>query len=96
MVDRSNNIVGHAFISSGGVNDTIVDIRLVMFYAINSLCSGVICTHNHPSGKRSPSQSDIKLTGKIKSALELVGIKLLDHVIICDDKHYSFADEGLL
>jgi len=53
--------------------------------------------HNHPSGNLKPSQSDIRLTNKIKKASELLDIKLLDHLIITpNQEYYSFADEGIL
>jgi DNA repair protein RadC len=58
--------------------------------------SGVIVVHNHPSGNLNPSESDIKITTKIKEAGNLLDIQLLDHLIIYDSDYYSFADNGVL
>ncbi len=55
-----------------------------------------IVAHNHPSGNLNPSESDIKITTKIKEAGNLLDIQLLDHLIIYDSEFYSFADNGLL
>jgi len=58
--------------------------------------SGVVVAHNHPSGNLNPSESDTKITTKIKEAGILLDIQLLDHLIIYDSDYYSFADNGLL
>ncbi|MEY2764107.1 MAG: hypothetical protein RLZZ205_531, partial [Bacteroidota bacterium] len=76
---------------------TIVDIKLIMSVALKSLASGIILSHNHPSGNLDPSEEDIKITQRIKSACELLDIKLLDHIIMSPTKDYtSFADKGNL
>jgi len=102
-LNRSNNIVGYRLISTGGLNSAIVDTTLLVKYAIESLSSGVIVAHNHPSGQLNPSKNDQNITQKIKSGLNLFDIKLLDHVILIPDNnepyinnYLSFADEGLL
>lgn len=95
-INRSNKIIGHMKISQGGISATVVDIKLVCHYAINMLASAIILIHNHPSGKLKPSQADINLTNKVKQALTIFDINLLDHIIVGADKHYSFADEGIL
>ena len=82
--------------SQGGINQTTVDVRLIIKKALE-LCSTVICiSHNHPSGNINPSNEDIKITKTIKDAARLMDITTLDHVIIADTKYYSFADEGIL
>ena len=58
--------------------------------------SGVVVAHNHPSGNLNPSESDSKITAKIKEAVNLLDIQLLDHLIIFDSEYYSFADNGIL
>jgi len=55
-----------------------------------------VLSHNHPSGNLSPSRADQELTQKIKQAASYFDIKILDHIIVSDEGHYSFADEGLL
>lgn len=95
-LDRSNSIVAQRFISRGGVSATILDIRLICRFALETASSGVLLAHNHPSGQLKPSASDLQLTQKISAALGYIDIKLLDHLILTEDKYLSFADEGLL
>jgi DNA repair protein RadC len=94
LLNRANYTIGYAKISQGGIAGTIVDIKLVSKYAIESLCSSVIIAHNHPSGNTNPSNEDKIITNKIKLALDLFEIKLLDHMILSEDSYYSFSDEG--
>lgn len=97
ILDRANNTIGFAKISQGGTAGTTVDVKIIAKYAVDSLASGIILAHNHPSGNVTPSQNDIKMTKKVISGLELLDVKVLDHIILADDKKfYSFADEGLL
>ena len=83
-------------LSQGGISGTVTDVRIVMKKAIETLASGIIVSHNHPSGNLNPSESDTKITQKIKEAGGLLDIQLLDHLIISDKDYYSFADNGLL
>ena len=98
MLDRGNNIISYAKIGQGGRSSTVVDVAIIAKYALDTLASGVIISHNHPSGNMSASQSDIELTKKIKQALKLFEITLLDHIIISpkDNEYYSFADAGII
>lgn len=97
LLNRGSNTIGYAKISQGGVAGTVVDCKLIAKYAIESLASSVILAHNHPSGNIQPSQCDITMTKKIKLGLELLDIKVLDHIILTPDEgYYSFADEGMI
>lgn len=96
LVNSANNTIGYAKISQGGVCSTLIDIRLVAKYAIDSLASGVIFVHNHPSGNLNPSLEDKQLTKKMKDALSLLGIRLLDSIIISDVGYLSMNDECIL
>jgi len=80
-------------IGQGGVTSTNVDLKLLYKEAVNNLSVGVVVCHNHPSGDPAPSKEDAKITRHIKEGLTTLGIQLIDHVIICDGKYYSFADE---
>ena len=62
--------------------------------AIDSMASSIILCHNHPSGNCSPSAQDDALTKRLKSAGEIIDIRVLDHIIVCNDTFYSYADEG--
>jgi DNA repair protein RadC len=96
FLNRSNRVISRMKLSQGGISGTVTDVRLVMKKAIETLASGIIVCHNHPSGNLNPSESDSKITQKIKEAGNLLDIQLLDHLIISDKDYYSFADNGLL
>ena len=96
LLNRANVPVKKIKLSKGGVAGTVVDIKIIVKEAVNELASGVIIFHNHPSGNLEPSASDLQITKKIKDALNLVEINLLDHLIITSKSFYSFADEGKL
>ena len=94
LLDRSNHTIGYAKISQGGIVGTVVDVRLIAKYAIDSFASSVILAHNHPSGNLKPSESDEKITQQVLQGLKLLEVKLLDHVILTETNYYSFADNG--
>jgi DNA repair protein RadC len=96
FLNRSNKVINRMKLSQGGVSGTVTDVRIVMKRAIENLASGIIVCHNHPSGNLSPSESDTRITQKIKEAGTMMDIQLLDHLIITDKDYYSFADNGLL
>jgi DNA repair protein RadC len=96
FLNRSNKVINRMKLSQGGISGTVTDVRIVMKTAIEYLASGIIVCHNHPSGNLNPSESDSKITQKIKEAGNLMDIQLLDHLIISDKDYYSFADNGLL
>ncbi len=96
FLNRSNKVINKMKLSQGGVSGTVTDVRMVMKKAIECLASGIIVCHNHPSGNLNPSESDSKITQKIKEAGNLMDIQLLDHLIISDKDYYSFADNGML
>ena len=97
LTNRSNYVLGIMAVSKGGISGTVTDIRIIFQAAIKANASGIICCHCHPSGNLNPSESDTKITHKIKEAGNLLDIQLLDHLIITTDgDYYSFADNGLL
>lgn len=96
MLNRSNKVIGRVKLSQGGISGTVTDVRVIMKKAIELLASGLIVSHNHPSGNLSPSESDTRITQKIKESGALLDIQLLDHIIIADKEYYSFADNGLI
>jgi DNA repair protein RadC len=96
LLNRSNRTIGYAKISQGGITGTMVDIRLIAKYAIESLAVYVILAHNHPSGNTKPSKEDTDLTFKVRDALKLLDITILDHIILTKDKYLSFVDEGYI
>ena len=97
LMNRSNSVLGILEISKGGISGTVTDVRLIYQGAIKANASGIIVCHNHPSGNLNPSESDTKITHKIKEAGSLMDIQLIDHLIInMDGSYYIFADNGLL
>src|SRR5699024_4495104 len=96
LMDRGNNTIGYAKISQGGVAGTVVDSKIVFKYALDTLASGIILAHNHPSGTLLPSKEDKKLTDKMVSAGKLMDIPILDHLILTEDNFFSFEDNGLI
>jgi DNA repair protein RadC len=93
---RGAHLLGIKKISSGGMNATVVDAKLILHHAIEMQASAIVMAHNHPGGSTQPSDYDYKLTAKIKEACALMDIQLLDHIIITHNSHYSFADNGNL
>jgi len=96
FLNRSNMIIEHYKLSSGGTTGTVIDIKMLLRRGIETLASSVILCHNHPSGNTTPSQADKDITNKIKHAGTYCDVTTLDHIIVCDKNYYSFADEGLM
>lgn len=95
-LNNSNKVIYKKQLSKGGITGTLVDTRLIFNKAVELLATGIIICHNHPSGALMPSNSDKKLTIKIKQAGETLDIKVLDHLIITEKDYFSFADNNLL
>lgn len=96
LMNQANTAIGYAKISQGGVCSTIVDVRLIAKYAVESLAASVILVHNHPSGQLKFSNDDSRIAQQVRSGLEILGIKLLDSIVICENGYVSMVDEGLL
>ena len=95
-LNRANQVIGYYRHTSGGVNATIMDMKLILSTALKSLSSGIIIAHNHPSGNLSPSEQDKQITRKISEGAKSIELTLLDHLILTKDGFYSFADEGMM
>ncbi len=96
LLNRANRLIRKQRVSEGGVSGTVADPKVIYKTALDHLASGIIVVHNHPSGNRTASQSDIDLTKKLKEAGKFLEIQMLDHLIVCGPKYFSFADEGML
>ena len=96
-LNRFNRVLGVLLHSSGGLTGTIADVRLIFGTALKAAASGIVISHNHPSGQLKPSAKDKEITTRIRDAGDLLDIKLLDHIIVGHEGQYlSFSDEGLL
>jgi len=82
LINNAGNVISNQVLFDGTVNCSQVHIREVVEYALKNKAVGVIIAHNHPSGKLEASREDIDITNRIKKALELVEINLLDHVVV--------------
>ncbi len=96
LLNRANRLIKKERISSGGISGTVADPKIIFKAALDQYASSVILVHNHPSGNLKPSQADLNLTSKMKTAGKLLEIPVLDHIIFGDEGYLSFADEGLL
>lgn len=94
LMNNSNEVLGLAPLSRGGMTGTLVDMRILFATVIKSGATSIITVHNHPSGKLKPSQADINIYNKIKDAAKLLDINYLDNLIITEEGKYSFIDEG--
>ncbi len=97
-LNRANNTIGWLKISQGGLSGTVTDVRLILATALGCAASGMIMAHNHPSGNINPSDSDSKITQKIKEGGNIMDIQVLDHIILSgeNEDYYSFADNGFI
>ncbi len=95
-LNKSNKVITHKHISSGGVTGTVADTKIILKHALELLATSIIAVHNHPSGNLKPSQADIDLTKKLREAANLMDVSLLDHLIVGDRNYYSFSDNGML
>jgi len=96
LLDAKHAIVRDATVSEGSLTLSIVHPREVFTMAVKESAAAVIFLHNHPSGDPTPSQEDRVLTARLVSAGEVLGIRVLDHIVVGDGRYVSFADQGWL
>jgi DNA repair protein RadC len=95
-LNGANEVIATRVVSVGLVNKTQVHPREVFADPITDRASAVIVAHNHPSGSLEPSREDHDITGQLKSAGEILGIRLLDHIVFNQKGYYSFLEKGLI
>ena len=96
LLDAKHTIIRDAVVSEGSLTLSIVHPREVFSLAVRESAAAVIFVHNHPSGDPEPSQEDRTLTTRLVAVGDLLGIRVLDHVILGDGRYVSFADRGWL
>jgi len=96
LLDVKNKIIKDIDISVGSLTESIVHPREVLKEIIKESAASVIFLHNHPSGESNPSKNDLDITDRLVEACNIIGIKVLDHIILGEDNYFSFAQEGLL
>jgi DNA repair protein RadC len=95
-LDTRNNLIKISSISTGTLDANLVHPREVFKEAIQSLAFSIILVHNHPSGSPEPSEADIDITKRIVETGKVVGIDVLDHIIVTENKSFSFKEKGLV
>lgn len=95
LLDRQHRCIGLSKISVGGISACLVDPKIVFATALKARSSGLILSHNHPSGNIQPSEADISLTSKLRAGGYLLEMPVLDHLVVTPHNYFSFADEGL-
>ncbi len=96
LLDNQHRLIRYEPLFYGTLDGASVYPREVVKLALASNAAAVILAHNHPSGVAEPSQADRRITEKLVSALELVGVRVLDHMVVGDGEVTSFAERGLL
>ena len=95
-LDNRNRVTGFEELFRGTLDGASVHPREVVKHALSRNAAAVILAHNHPSGVAEPSQADEIITQRLKDALGLVDIRVLDHIVVGDGSCESFAERGLL
>lgn len=96
MVDNKNRLISFVQVSQGTVDQAAVYSREVLALALKWQASGIILVHNHPGGDPTPSMQDKDLTYRVQKAAQEVGLRILDHLVVAEDRYYSFQDRGVL
>jgi DNA repair protein RadC len=96
LMDGKNRISAVDICSIGTLNQSLCHPREIFKSALMVSCAAIVILHNHPSGCTDPSSEDIAITRRLKEASEIIGIKLLDHLIVSDTEYLSFVERGLL
>lgn len=96
LLTRANRVIGIYEVSSGGMTGTVADPKLIFSTALKGCANSIILSHNHPSGNLKPSQADISLTQKLRTAGSFLDIDVLDHIILTSEGYISFVEEGLM
>ena len=96
-LDTALQLIGVVEIASGGIDGATVDMKVIYGPALTlGKCSAIILAHNHPSGRLNPSNEDIGLTNRVAKAGEILGVKLVDHIIIGETGCLSMRQEGMI
>ena len=95
-MNNKNRVNGFKVVSTGSLTSSLVHPREVWRSALHLCAAAVVFVHNHPSGDSAPSPEDQEITRRLKETGEVLGIRVLDHVVLGNDRFFSFSDRGLL
>lgn len=93
-LDNKKNIIKNKLLYIGTINQTLIHPRDIFKEAYILSASAIVCIHNHPSGNPVPSNEDIMMTNNLKQVGEIMGIKVIDHIVIGKNNYYSFFENG--
>ena len=93
FLDAGNRFLSSEKLSSGGLESTVIDCRMIIRKMMEKNASGLVLVHNHPGGDPHPSAQDIKSTASLRDAVSACSLRLVDHLIFCDSCWYSFAED---
>ena len=93
-LDGSHQVIWYTVTATGTANSCVIHPREIFQGAILAGAVALILSHNHPSGKTTPSEEDKGATKRIKEAAKLLGVKFLDHIIVTDDAYHSLSEEA--
>ncbi|MGG1598874.1 RadC family protein [Paenibacillus naphthalenovorans] len=96
FLNTKNHVIGQETVSMGSLNASIVHPREVFRAAIKRSSASIVCAHNHPSGDPTPSPEDVQITKRLVQAGDIVGIDVLDHIVIGDQRFVSLKELGLM
>ena len=96
LLDAAGQVLNCRLLAKGSVNATGVPIRRLVQEALTANATGIVLAHNHPCGIALPSKEDVELTLRLREALEIMDLTLLDHIIVADDDFVSLRDSGYL
>ena len=93
MLNTKNHIIGEQLISKGTMDSTIFDAKTIFKPVLKNSASKIVLIHNHPSGDPTPSREDIEITEAVSKAGELVGVRVIDHIIVGNGTYWSWRDK---
>ncbi len=96
LLDSKNRVLREVQVSEGSLTASIVHPREVFAPVVRESAAAVLFVHNHPSGDPTPSREDLEITARLREAGELMGVRVLDHIIIGSGDYVSFVDRGLM
>ena len=94
-LNNRNKLLSVHFIGLGTDCEVLISTKVVAKNAVVDMAAGVILVHTHPSGNPKPSAADIKATQRVKDALKILEISLLDHIIVSQDSFFSFSEDSV-
>lgn len=94
LLNRANEVIHKEQVSKGGITGTVVDGKMIFKLALDHSASGIILSHNHPSGQLTPSYADERITSELAYFGKMIDLPLIDHIIFAENGYFSFADAG--